>query len=50
MSVYPDPHISFWRLECDDYPIVDNKILSRKELRNGDKKYRIDKIIKPRKG
>lgn len=31
MSNLPNLHISLWCLKCDDYPIVDGKILSKKE-------------------
>jgi hypothetical protein len=41
--VPPDPCISFWCLNCDDYPIVDGKKLSRKELSSEDRKYWLDK-------
>lgn len=39
----PDPHISFWCLSCDDYPIIEGKIHSRKELSSTDRKYWLDK-------
>jgi hypothetical protein len=49
MIIPPNPHIAFWCLECDDYPIVNSNILSKKELSKEDKEYWFNKTIAQQK-
>lgn len=44
MCIPFDPHIAFWCSVCDDYPLIHNKLLSRKELSSQDRIYWLKKL------